>query len=105
MERPAHIPPKIWTMAKRSGQRNASHESIVRTAEMLVRRLSDRDMADEDKIVMQPWLTRRQTRIIRDALMGHDTVFDDDVSELFRLRSWFDGNAPESGAMQTGERY
>lgn len=69
---------------------------MQRTAEMLIRRLEEGDTADEDKIVMQPWLTRRQVRIIRDALMGHDTVFDDDVSELFKLRSWF--QAPESGA-------
>lgn len=88
-------------MARQSGQRNASAEAVQRTAEMLMRRLDERDVADEDKIVCWPGLTRRQVRIIGDALMGHDTVFDDDVSELFRLRSWF--QKPESGAMQTGE--
>lgn len=96
MPRPAHIPPRIWTLARQSGQRNAADAEVQRTAEMLIRRLEEGDTADEDKIVMQPWLTRRQVRIIRDALMGHDTVFDDDVSELFKLRSWF--QAPESGA-------
>lgn len=101
MPRPAHIPPRIWTMARQSGQRNASDAEVQRTAEILMRRMEDRDTADEDKFVMQPWLTRRHVRIIRDALMGHDTVFDDDVSELFKLRSWF--QAPESGAEQTGE--
>ena len=101
MPRPAHIPPRIWTMARQSGQRNASSADVRRTAEMLMRRLEEGDAADEDKIVCWPGLTRRQVRIISEALMAHDTVFDDDVSELFKLRSWF--QAPESGAEQTGE--
>lgn len=99
MTSPAHIPPKVWTMAKVSGQRNGDHESIVRTAEMLMRRLRGEMERDEDRFCCQPFLTYRDVRIIRDALMGHDTVFDDDVSELFRLRSWFGGDKmPESGA-------
>ena len=99
MTRPAHIPARVWTMAQASGQRNGDHESIVRTAEMLMRRLRGECDANEDKICCWPGLTLRDVRIIRDALMGHDTVFDDDVSELFRLRSWFGGTVrPESGA-------
>lgn len=99
MNRPAHIPPKIWTMARQSGQRNADHAATVRTAEMLMRRLRGEMERDEDKICWWPGLTYRDVRIIRDALMGHDTVFDDDVSELFKLRSWFGGvQGPESGA-------
>lgn len=99
MTRPAHIPPKVWTMAKASGQRNGSHAATVRTAEMLMRRLRGEMERDEDKICWWPGLTLRDVRIIRDALMGHDTVFDDDVSALFRLRSWFGGTVePESGA-------
>lgn len=99
MERPAHIPPKVWTMAKMSGQRNGSYESIVRTAEMLMRRLRGESDGNEDKICFWPGLTLRDVRIIRDALMGHDTVFDGDVSALFRLRSWFGGTVkPEPEA-------
>ena len=99
MTRPAHLPPRIWTMARQSGQRNSSHEAAVRTAEMLMRRLSGEMERDEDKVCCWPGLTLRDVRIIRDALTEYETVFDDDVSALFRLRSWFGGvQRPESGA-------
>lgn len=90
MTRPAHIPARVWTMAQASGQRNGDHESIVRTAEMLMRRLRGECDANEDKICCWPGLTLRDVRIIRDALMGHDTVFDDDEGELENLREWFE---------------
>jgi hypothetical protein len=63
-------------------------------AEMMMRRLNGVPEAfNEDKIQWQPFLSYRQTRIIRDALMDHETVIDDDVSELFKLRSWFSHEA------------
>lgn len=102
MERPAHIPPKIWTMAKRSAVRFSSDAEVLRTAEMLLRLANGDEVQDEDLVMWWPGLTSKQTRIIRDALMSHDTVFDDDVSELFRLRSWFDANAQVRGEL-TGE--
>ena len=93
MPRPDHIPAEIWTMARQSGQRNGSYEQTLRTAEMLMARAEGRDERDEDKVVFWPGLTRREARVVRDALMGHDTVIDDDVSALFRLRSVFDNQA------------
>lgn len=65
-------------------------------AEIIMRRRDGLpDQVDEDRIQWQPWLTYRQTRIIMDALIGHDTVIDDDVSELSRLRSWFCGTVKQ----------
>ena len=95
MDRPDHIPAKIWTMARQSGQRNSSYEQTLRTPEMLMARAEGRDERDEDKVVFWPGLTRRGTRIVRDALMEYETVIDADVSELFRLRSVFNQQAPE----------
>ena len=89
MDRPDHIPPRIWTMAKQSGQRNGSYEQTLRTAEMLLKRAEGKDAQDEARIQWQPFLSYRQTRIISDALMDYDTVIDDDVSALFKLRNWF----------------
>lgn len=93
MTRPAHIPPRIWTMAKQSGQRNGDHASTLRTAEMLLKRSQGDDERNDDVVVFWPGLTRRGTRIVRDALFEHETVIDEDVSELFRLRSVFDNQA------------
>lgn len=97
MDRPAHIPAKIWTMAKRSGTRNGSHEQTVKTAEMLMRRLDGKDERSQDKVVFWPGLTRREARVVRDALMGHDAVIDDDVSALFRMRSVFQNQVGGEG--------
>ena len=93
MPRPAHIPAKIWTMARQSGQRNGSYEQTLRTAEMLMRRQRGDDAPDQDTVNFWPGLTRREARVVRDALMGHDTEIDDDASALFRLRSVFDNQA------------
>ena len=44
MPRPAHIPAKIWTMARQSGQRNGTHDQTVKTAEMLLKRRDAREI-------------------------------------------------------------
>ena len=41
---------------------------------------------DDDRPYWQPWLTARQTRIIRDALRDHDTPIEQDFSALVELR-------------------
>jgi hypothetical protein len=90
MPRPTHIPPKVWLAAKGFSVRFASDEEVTRMAEMMIRRLAGKhEPVDDDRIQWQPFLSYRQTRIIRDALMEHETVMDDDVSELFKLRGWF----------------
>ena len=58
MDRPAHIPPEIWAMAKQSGTRNGSYEQTVRTAEMLMRRLADEPEDQEIKHRFTMWLNR-----------------------------------------------
>ena len=54
MERPAHIPPKIWTMAKRSAVRFSSDAEVLRTAEMLLRRANGDEVPDEDLVAWWP---------------------------------------------------
>lgn len=93
MPRPAHIPQDIWLAAKGGAVRFASDAEVTRMAEMLLRRLRGDDAPDQDVVNFWPGLTRRGTRIIRDALIEHDTVMDDDVSELFKLRSRFNSAA------------
>lgn len=95
MDRPAHIPPKIWTMAKGVSVRFASDAEVQRMAEMIMRRQRGDDAPDQDTITFWPGLTRRGTRIVREALMEFETVIDADVSELFRLRSVFSQQAQE----------
>ena len=89
MPRPAHIPQDIWLAAKGVAVRFASDAEITRMAEMLMRRQRGDDGQPQDAVNFWPGLTRRGTRIIRDALMEFETVIDADVSELFRLRSLF----------------
>jgi hypothetical protein len=97
MPRPAHIPQKVWLAAKGVAVRFASDAEVTRMAEMIMRRMNGEiDQLNEDKVQWQPFLSYRQTRLIRDALMGHDTVIDDDVSCLFGLRSWFEHEARHS---------
>ena len=95
MPRPAHIPQHIWQAAKGVSVRFASDAEIRRMAEMIMRRQRGDDAPDQDAVNFWPGLTRRGTRIIRDALMEFETVIDADVSELFRLRSVFNQQAPE----------
>ena len=95
MPRPDHIPPYVWNAAKGVSARFASDAEIQRMAEMLMRRQRGDDGRDQDCVNFWPGLTRRGTRIVRDALMEHETVIDADVSELFRLRSVFNNQAPE----------
>lgn len=95
MPRPAHVPQKIWLAAKGVSVRFADDAAIQRMAEMLMRRQRGDDEPDQDCVNFWPGLTRRGTRIVRDALMEFETVIDDDVSELFKLRSVFNHQAPE----------
>ena len=95
MPRPDHIPPYIWNAAKGVSVRFASDAEVQHMAEMLMRRQRGDDGLDQDCVNFWPGLTRRGTRIVRDALMEFETVIDADVSELFRLRSVFNNQAPE----------
>jgi len=105
MTRPAHIPQDIWLAAKGVSVRFASDEEVTRMAELLIRRQrGEPDQINQDHVNFWPGLTRRGTRIIRDALFEHETVVDDDVSELFRLRSVFEHQA-QVRAQLTGERH
>jgi hypothetical protein len=100
MPRPAHIPQDIWLAAKGVSVRFASDEEITRMAEMLMRRRDGvSEPIDEDRVKFWPGMTARGVRITRDALFEYETVIDDDVSELFRLRSIFDAEARVRGKL------
>lgn len=62
---------------------------------------------DRTSLGWQPWLTPRQTRIIRDALLGH-WAGGEDQECMHKLVEWFDNEAEthkrKLGAMMTGER-
>ena len=90
MPRPDHISQEVWLAAKGVSVRFASDAEITRMAEMIMRRQAGEDEPrDGHRIQWQPFLSYRQTDIIRRALLDYETVFDDDVSELYKLRSWF----------------
>jgi len=89
-KRLAKVPPKIMEMARVTTWPNAPLSEVLDTAEMLMRRLAG-EKPSEDRQLWQPFLTARETRIIRDALVGHETVIEDDVAALRKLRDWFEG--------------
>ena len=89
-KRLAKVPPKIMEMARNTTWPNAPLSEVLAQAEMLMRhRLGEKP--SEDRQLFQPFLTARETRIIRDALAGHETVTEDDVAALRKLRDWFEG--------------
>jgi len=87
--------------AKGVSVRFASDAEVTRMAEMLIRRQAGDCAPDQDCVNFWPGLTRRGTRIIRDALFEHETMIDADVAELFRLRSVF-GNQVQAQPELTG---
>ena len=92
-KRLAKVPPEILKMARATTWPNAPLSEVLDTAEMLMRRLAGEKPhpRNEDKIEWWPGLSYRDTRIIRDALAGHETVIEDDVASLSRLQEWFKG--------------
>jgi len=84
------VPPKILEMARATTWPNAPLSEVLDTAEMLMRRLAG-EKPGEDRQFFQPFLTERETRVIRDALVGHETVIEDDVATLRKLQGWFKG--------------
>lgn len=89
-KRLAKVPPEILEMAQNMSWRHAPLSAVLDTAEMLMRRMAG-EKPSEDRQLFQPFLTARETRIIRDALAGHETVIEDDVAALRKLRGWFEG--------------
>lgn len=88
--KPSYIPDEIWDAAKAVSCRFASDAEVLRLAKSLVRRQrGETEPADEDKIAYWPGLTARSVRVIRDALVDHETAIELDAIELFRLRRWF----------------
>ncbi len=89
-QRLAKVPPKIMEMARATTWSDAPLSEVLHTAEMLMRRLAGSALS-EDRPLIQPFLTAREARIILEALVGHETVFEDDVAVLRKLQEWFKG--------------
>ncbi|KAF5057833.1 hypothetical protein DSECCO2_352770 [anaerobic digester metagenome] len=89
-KRLAAVPPEIMEAARATTWPNAPLSEVLDTAEMLMRRLAG-EKPSEDRQFFQPFLPARETRIIRDALAGHETVIEDDVAALRKLQGWFEG--------------
>ena len=89
-KRLAKVSPKIMEMARAMTWPNAPLSEVLDTAEMLMRRLAG-EKPSEDRQFFQPFLTARETRIILEALAGHETVIEDDVAALRKLQGWFEG--------------
>ena len=100
----AAIPEDVLRLARGTCWPDATLAEVLGHAEMMMQRLAGesgsqalrgsqvlRGKLGEDRQLWQPWLTARQTRIIRDALAGHEVVVDEDVAALKGLREWFGG--------------
>ncbi len=87
----AAIHPEVLKLARGGCSRNADMEEVLHYAEMMMRRENGQpDPVNEDVAHFQPFLTRRQSRIIRDALKGHWAEGADHKC-LQGLVEWFDG--------------
>jgi hypothetical protein len=88
----AKIPPDLLELARGGCWPNAPLEEVVAHAEMMIRARDGKPHPkNEDKVEWWPGLSYRETRVIRDALAGHETVVEEDVATLRKLRGWFEG--------------
>lgn len=89
----AAVPPEVLKLARGGCSLNADMEEILDHAEMMMRRRNgEPEPVNEDVAHFQPFLTRRQTRVILEALRGHWAEGKDQEC-LQKLVEWFDGMA------------
>ena len=91
----AAVPPEVMRLARLASHRNATPAEVLAHAEMMIRRKNGQpEPVNEDVALFQPFLTRRQTRVILEALRGHWAEGDDQEC-LQGLVEWFDGMVPQ----------
>lgn len=89
-KRLAAVPEKILEMAKSTSRRNATMEEVLDAAEMLMDRINGiKRPVNEDCIHVQPFLTKRHVRIIKEALESFCCVYEEDVCYVESLKEWF----------------
>lgn len=89
-KRLAGIPDKILEMAKSTSSRNATMGEVLKTAEMLMDRINGiKRPVNEDCIHVQPFLTKRQVRLIKESLDSFFCECDEDSCHVESLKEWF----------------
>lgn len=90
-KRLAAIPEKVLEMAKSTSCRNATMEEVLNTAEMMMDRINGiKRPVNEDVCHVQPFLTKRQVRIIKEALSDFYCIYEEDVECTRKLKEWFE---------------
>jgi len=87
-KRMAAISPELLKHARNSCWPGAGMQEILETAERLARWDGTRD---QDRLFLQPFLTEREARLVRDALLGHTTDVVQDQPCLAKLQESFVG--------------
>ena len=82
------IPTQIMSWAWAHCSPRPSFEDVLSMAEKM-RDYKERDAPAPWPMDWQPFLTADQTRIIFDALVGHETPIEADAIILHGLREWF----------------
>ena len=84
------IPEKILEMAKSTSCRNATMEEVLNTAEMLMDHINGvKRPFNEDCVHVQPFLTKRQVRLIKESLEDFCCIYEEDVCHVESLKEWF----------------
>jgi len=92
----AAIPPEYLKFAKGTCWPNATMEEIVSCAERLIAYKEGKIEKNLDCFWFSPFISRRATKIIFQALMEFDTCFEEDVPCLMKLRNEFKDYFEES---------
>ena len=89
-KRLAAIPEKILEMAKSTSSRNATLEEVLDHAEMLMDHINGtKRPVNEDCVHVQPFLTKRQVRLIKEALDDFCCTCEEDGCCTESLKEWF----------------
>lgn len=86
------IPTQIMSWAWGHSAPGSTFEEVLSRAEKM-RDYRERDSSAPWPMDWQPFLTADQTRIIFDALVGHETPIETDAIILHGLREWFGAGA------------
>ena len=89
-KRLAAIPERILEMAKSVSPRNATMGEVLDHAELLLDRINGvKRPVNEDVIHVQPFLTKRQVRLIKEALDDFCCTCEEDGCCTESLKEWF----------------
>ena len=87
-QRIAALPPELLKHARNSCYPGANMQEVLETAERFASWDCHRNL---DRIFLQPFLTERETHVVKDALLGHSTDIVEDQPCLAKLQESFVG--------------